>query len=154
MPDPTAGFAAGRLTDAQRPILERRIRSLRWTYLGISGVALALAAVFSLGLYSEIGADGPLLLILGMDAFIALLLLPVIWRMRREIRKVRDDLTDSRIASVTGTLSMATKGTVLFVGGQWFPPPQSLAGIDWHATYTVSYAPRSRVIVNMEKQGQ
>jgi hypothetical protein len=145
-----AANRAGQLAEGQRATLERRIRSLRWMYLGIAAVFVAIAAMLTIGLLSEPGAGDILPVILGADAVILLLTLPIIWRMRREIGKVRDDLAAERIHIVDGPISLGYKGGSLIVGGQWFPLPQSTHGIDWTAPYIVYYAPKSRVIVFME----
>ena len=140
---------AGRLVDSQRALLERRIRSLRWTYFSIAVLFLTIAGALGLGLYSEIPEWLPY--ILGGFGFFVLLLLPLFWRMRIEIRKVRDDLAAGRVQAQTGAVTLGYKGGSLIVGGQWFPRPRSVRGIEWNVVYTVYYAPRSRVIIAMEK---
>src|SRR5687768_8965888 len=81
---------AGRLAEGQREVLERRIGSTRWFYLGFCALFVGLAVLFSVGIYSEIGGDDEILpVIIGMDVVIVLLTLPMLWRMGREIRKLR-----------------------------------------------------------------
>jgi Mn2+/Fe2+ NRAMP family transporter len=148
-----AANRAGRLAEGQREILERRIRSTRWFYLGFCALFLGLAVVFSVGIYSEIGGDDEILpVIIGMDVVIVLLTLPLLWRMRREIRKLRDDIAEGRVASYSGAITLGYKGQTLMLGNKRFPMPRSTRDIAWGETYTVYYAPRTGVIVAIEQQ--
>lgn len=143
-----------RLTDDQRALLQRRIRSIRWMYLGFCILFVVIAVVMTLGMLSEPGGDEMLPVILGADAVIVLLMLPILWRMRREISKVREDITSGQVLLVTGVVRYGAKATTIRVGGMIFPPPPGflLRGIDWHAPYTVQYTPRAGVIVGLQKQ--
>lgn len=70
---------AGLLADSQRATLQRQIRTTRGVYLGFCALFVGLALLFSVGIYSEIGADGPLFVIVAMDVFLLLMTLPIIW---------------------------------------------------------------------------
>lgn len=143
---------AGRLAESQRETLERRIRSTRWFYLGFCVLFIGLAALFTIGIYSETGGDEEILpVIIGMDAVIVLLTLPLLWRMRREVRKLRDDIAEGRVGSHRGAVTLGYKATTLMVGNTRFPLPRSTRDVAWDETYTVYYAPRTGVIVAMEK---
>ena len=151
-PNSIAANGSGRLAEGQREILERRIRSTRWFYLGFCALFLGLAVLFSLGIYSEIGGDDEILpVIIGMDVVIVLLTLPLLWRMGREIRKLRDDIAEGRVGSHRGAVTLGYKGQMLMVGNKRFPLPRSTRDIAWGETYTVYFAPRTGVIVAMEK---
>ena len=144
---------AGKLAEGQREILERRIRSTRWFYLGFCALFLGLAVLFSVGIYSETGGDEEILpVIIAMDVVIVLLTLPLLWRMGKEIRKLRDDIAEGRVAAHRGAVTLGYKSTTLLVGNKRFPLPRSTRDIAWGETYTVYYAPRTGVIVAMEKQ--
>ena len=146
-----AANRAGRLAEGQREILERRIRSTRWFYLGFCALFLGLAVLFSVGIYSEIGGDEEILpVIIGMDVIIVLLTLPLLWRMGKEIRKLRDDIAEGRVGSHRGAVTLGYKSTTLLVGNKRFPLPRSTREIEWGETYTVYYTPRTGVIVGIE----
>ncbi|MBK8136288.1 MAG: hypothetical protein IPK52_10655 [Chloroflexi bacterium] len=70
---------AGRLADSQRATLQRQIRMTRWVSLVFCALFVGLALLFSVGIHSEIGADGPLIVIVAMDIFLLLMTLPIIW---------------------------------------------------------------------------
>ena len=143
----------GRLAEGQREILERRIRSTRWFYLGFCALFIGLAALFSIGIFSETGGDDEIVpVIIGIDVIIVLLTLPLLWRMGKEIRKLRDDLAEGRVGSHRGAVTLGYKSTTLLVGNKRFPLPRSTREIAWGEMYTVYYAPRTGVIVAMEKQ--
>ena len=148
-----AANRAGKLAEGQREILERRIRSTRWFYLGFCALFLGLAVLFSVGIYSEIGGDVEILpVIIGMDVIIVLLTLPLLWRMGKEIRKLRDDMAEGRVGSHRGAITLGYKGATLLVGNKRFPMPRSTRDLAWGETYTVYYTPRTGVIVAMEQQ--
>jgi hypothetical protein len=148
-----AANRSGRLAEGQREILERRIRSTRWFYLGFCALFLGMAALFSVGIYSEIGGDVEILpVIIGMDVIIVLLMLPLLWRMGKEIRKLRDDMAEGRVGSHRGAITLGYKGATLLVGNKRFPMPRSTRDLAWGETYTVYYTPRTGVIVAMEQQ--
>src|SRR5690606_19553472 len=147
-----AANRAGKLAEEQRELLERRIGSTRWFYLGFCVFFVGLAILFSVGIYSEIGGDEEILpVIIGMDVVIVLLTLPMLWRMGKEIRKLRDDLAEGRVGSHRGAITMGYKNTTLMVGNKRFPLPRSTRDIAWGETHTVYYAPRTGVIVAIEK---
>lgn len=147
-----AANRSGRLAEGQRDILEQRIRSTRWFYLGFCALFVGLAALFSVGIYSETGGDEEILpVIIGMDVIIVLLTLPMLWRMGKEIRKLRDDMAEGRVGSHRGAVTLGYKSTTLLVGNKRFPMPRSTQDIEWGETYTVYYVPRTGVIVAIEK---
>ena len=58
---------------------QRQIRTTRWVSLGFCALFVGLAVFFTVGIYSEIGADGPLFVIVAIDVFLLLMTLPIIW---------------------------------------------------------------------------
>ena len=142
---------AGRLADSQGATLQRQIRMTRWVSLGFCALFVGLAVLFTVGIYSEIGADGPLFVIVAMDIFLLLMTLPIIWRMRRDIRKIREDLADGRVAAYQGKPSLGYKRATIWIAGNQLPLPRSLNDFDWNAHYTVYVGPRSRAVVAIEK---
>lgn len=151
IPSDLAANRAGRLADSQRPTLKRQIRTTRWVYLGFCALFVGLAVLFTVGIYSEIGADGPLIVVVGMDVFILLMTLPIAWRMRRDIRKIREDLAEGRVVAYQGKPSLGYKKATMWIAGNQMPLPSSLRDFDWNAHYTVYVGPRSRVVVAIEK---